>query len=71
MSEQDRISPYNTNTKIKQTVNIKGLLVIQYQIVQANIRRIVWETVKRIPDEILLVKGLIDQTFSSNATQCG
>ena len=27
ISEQDRISPYNTNTKIKQTGNIRGLLV--------------------------------------------
>ena len=27
ISEQDRISPYNTNTKIKQTGNIRGLSV--------------------------------------------
>ena len=32
--------------------------LIQYQILQTNIMRIVWQTVRRITDEILGVKGL-------------
>ena len=32
--------------------------MIQYQILQTNITRAVWQTVRRITDEILGVKGL-------------
>ena len=35
-----------------------GDKLIQYQILQTNIMRIVWQTVRRITDEILGVKGL-------------
>ena len=34
--------------------------LIQYQILWTNIKRIVWQTVRRITNEILRVKGLID-----------
>ena len=65
MSDQDRLSPYNINTKIKQTSNENkekyqsgDYKLIQYQILQINITRTVWQTVKRITNEILGVKGL-------------
>ena len=39
-------------------ISVWGLLVIQYQILQTNIIGIVWQTVRRIANEILGVKGL-------------
>ena len=38
--------------------------MIQYQILQINITRIVWQTGRRITDEIIGVKGLI--SFQKN-----
>ena len=35
-----------------------GLLIDPYQILQTNIIRIVWQTVRRITNEILGVKGV-------------
>ena len=32
--------------------------LIQYQILQTNITRIVWQTIRRITNEILGIKGL-------------
>ena len=65
MSDQDRLSPYNINTKIKQTSNENkekyqsgDYKLIQYQILQINITRTVWQTVRRITNEILGVKWL-------------
>ena len=65
MSDQDRISPYN-HYNIKQTSDEnkeKYLLgdhkLIQYLILRINIIRIVWQTVRRITDEIFGVKGLM------------
>ena len=62
MSNQDRISP----DKIKQTSDenrekykLGDYKLIQYQILQTNITRTVWQTVKRIINEILGVKGFI------------
>ena len=62
MSNQDRISP----DKIKQTSDenrekykLGDYKQIQYQILQTNITRTVWQTVKRIINEILGVKGFI------------
>ena len=56
MSNQDRISP----DKIKQTSDenrekykLGDYKLIQYQILQTNITRTVWQTVKRIINEIL------------------
>ena len=37
--------------------------MIRYQILQTNITRIVWQTVRRIAYEILGVKGLCDEVF--------
>ena len=45
-------------TRIKK-ISIRGLLVIQYQILRTNIIRIVWKTVRRLTDEILRVTELI------------
>ena len=65
-SDQDRISPYNINTissrqvmRIKKNISYGDYELIQYQILQTNIMRTVWQTVRRITDEILGVKGLM------------
>ena len=43
--------------------------MIQYQILQTNITRTVWQTVRRITDEILGVKGLTRYAKLSVAAQ--
>ena len=64
MSDQDRISPYNINTiSSRQVMRIGKILIrdyylIHYQIPQTNFRRTIWQTVRRIVNEILGVKGL-------------
>ena len=65
MSDQERISPYNINaistrlvSKIKKKSYLGDYRLIQYQILQTNIRRTIWQTVRRINNEILGVKGL-------------
>ena len=65
MSDQDRISPYNINTissrqvmRKKEKYQLGDYQLIQYQILQTNIIRIGWQTVRRITNEILGVKGL-------------
>ena len=67
MSDQDRISPYNINTessrqvrRIKKKTRLGNYGLIQYQILQIEIISILWQTVGRISNEILGVKGLID-----------
>ena len=65
MSDQDRISPYNINTiSSRQVMRKKNQLedykLIQYQILQTNITRTVWQTVRRITHEILGVKELTE-----------
>ena len=64
MSDQDRISPYNINTisirqvmRMKKNTSLRIFWFIQYQILRNSIVRIVWQTVRRIFDEILSVKG--------------
>ena len=62
MSDQDRISPYNikqTNDENREKYKLGDYKLIQYQILQTNITRTVWQTVKRIINEILGVKGFI------------
>ena len=61
MSDQDRISPHDINTissilvmRIKKNID-EG---IQYQILQTDIIKTVWQTVGRVSKEILGVKGL-------------
>ena len=63
MSDQDRISPYNIDTiasrqlmRIKNKKKLGDYKLIQYQILQTNITRIIWQTVRRITNEILEVK---------------
>ena len=64
MSEQFRIFPHNINTILRrQVVRIKTKLqfgdykMIQYQILQTNIIRFVWQAVRRIINEILGYMG--------------
>ena len=61
MSDQDRISPNNikhTKDKNKEKCQWGDYKLIQYQILQTSITRTLWQTVKRITNEILGVKGL-------------
>ena len=64
MSDQDRISPYNIKTISSRQVMSKeksylgDCELIQHQILQTNIRRTIWQTVRRITNEILGVEGL-------------
>ena len=58
MPDQDRISPYNIKgksdeRKVKNQFFLWDYQLIQYQIIQSNIMRIVWPTVRRITNEIL------------------
>ena len=59
MSDQDNFSlQYQYNIKQRSDENKLRDELIQYQILQTNIMRTVWQTVRRITDEILGVKGL-------------
>ena len=42
----------------KKKYHSEDYYLIQYQILQTNITRTVWQTVRRITNEILGVKGL-------------
>ena len=62
-SDQDRNSPYNTNTISSRQVNkekypLRDYRLIQYQILRANIIRVVWKSVRRITTKILGIKEL-------------
>ena len=65
MSDQHKISPYNINTiSSRQVMRIKkyqlgDYKLIQYQFLQSNMKTTVWQTVRRITNEILGFKGLI------------
>ena len=69
MSDQNRISPYNINIKQtsdenKEKYQLGDYKLIQSQIIQTNITKTVWQTVSRITNDILRVKGLIlGQTY--------
>ena len=65
LNDQERISPYNISVissrqvmRIKNNIN-RGLLVNSLPNFPINITRIIWQTVMRITNEILGVKGLI------------
>ena len=61
MNDQDRISPYNikqTSDENKEKHQLGDYKFIQYQLLQPNITRTVWQTVRRITNEILGNKGL-------------
>ena len=51
MSDRERIQDEQRGTD-------KGIWSIQYQIIQTHIIRIVWQTLRRITNEILGVIGL-------------
>ena len=59
MSDQDRISPYSKNTTSSRWVmrikkyQLGDHKLIQYQILQTNITRTVWQTLRRVTNEIL------------------
>ena len=64
MSDQDRISPHNLNTissrpvmRIKK-ISIKGLLVDSMINSSNYITRTVWQTVRRITNEMMGLKRL-------------
>ena len=54
--------------RIKKNINygITNNLLVRHQILQTNIMRIIWLTVRRITDEILRVKGLNKHPLSNN-----
>ena len=69
MSDQDRISPYNikqTSDENEEKYQLGDYKLIQYQILQINITRVVRQTVRRITNEILGVKGLIGSCACKN-----
>ena len=47
-----------TSDENKEKYQLWEYQLIRYQILQTNIMRIVWQTVRRITNEILGVKGL-------------
>ena len=65
MSDQDIISPYIIDTtsiqwmRIKKNINnLEDCWLIQNQILQTQIIKIIWQAVRRITNEILGVQGL-------------
>ena len=67
MSDQDRISSNSIDTissrkvmRIKKILIIGDYKLIQYEILQTNIIRTIWQTIKRITNEISGVKRLTD-----------
>ena len=44
--------------RVKKKYQLRDYKLIQYIILQTNITRTVWQTARRISDEILGVKGL-------------
>ena len=49
-----------TSDENREKYQLGDYKLIQYQILQTNITRTVWQTVRRITNEILGVKGLQD-----------
>ena len=61
MSEQDRIFPNNitqTSDENKEKYQLRDYQLIQYKILQTDFIRTVQQTVRRITNKILGVKGL-------------
>ena len=48
-----------TNVENKEKYQLRDYKFIQYQILQTNTKRTVWQIVRRITNEILRVKRLI------------
>ena len=62
MIDQDRISPYNINIISSRQMMRTGKILIP----QTNFRSTIWQTVRRIVNEILGVKGLQVKVKGSN-----
>ena len=61
MSDQDRISPYNinqTDDENEEKYKFEDFLVDPVPNSQNCIVRIVWQTVRRITNEIMAIEGL-------------
>ena len=65
INDQYRISPYNINTILSRNVTriwwkykVRDYSLIQNQILRINIIRVTWQTVRRITNEILGMRGL-------------
>ena len=65
IDDQYRISPYNINTILGRNVTriwwkykVGDYSLIQNQILRINITRVTWQTVRRITNEILGMRGL-------------
>ena len=69
MNDRDRISPQvnikNKSDENEEKYHLVDYWLIQYQILRADIIGIVWQTVRRIADEILGTKGIVGQDLSS------
>ena len=59
-----------TSDENKEKYQLGDYELIQYQILQANITRTVWETERRITNEILGVKGLSEWNEKEKCTHC-
>ena len=77
MGDQERISPYSVNAissrqvrRIKKKTQSRDYKLIQYQILQTNTIRIVWQIVRRITDEILEAKELRGHLSNGGSQQC-
>ena len=77
MGDQERISPYSVNAissrqvrRIKKKTQSRDYKLIQYQILQTNTIRIVWQIVRRITDEILEAKELRGHLGNGGSQQC-
>ena len=46
-------------------------MLIRYQILQTNRMRIIWQTVRRVTDEILGFKGLREVAAMKGSMSCG
>ena len=77
MSDQEIISPYIINAvssiqvmRIKRKTQLGNYMLIQYQILQIKIIStcILWQTVRRIANEILGVKGLSGVFYQRTGT---
>ena len=62
-SSQCQYNTKQTSDESKEQYQFGDFKLIQYQILQTNIIRTVWQTVRRITNELLGVKGLSNCAF--------
>ena len=77
VSDRARISPYIINTiSSRQVMRNKGKYqpgnykLIQYQILQSNIIRMIWQIVMRITNEIMNGSQMVNKWFSIKYLSC-